>query len=293
MHADSTPADIPLSVLARRAAGFLPASVSILQSADAWLTVSSLQWVSCEPPWVSVAIDRTSQRGQAVVAAGDVTLRVLSDAQGAMARASTPPPPDVVGVMTLAGVVDRVTPVGTHDLVLVRLERIDLHDGRPLVYWRGGQHGLALSYPWLESAEVFRAFVAAWEAGTLPKHDWSHAAHVAVGACYAVRHGAQALHRTREGILRYNTAVGTANTDTSGYHETLTRFWAAVLAAEVGGATDEWQAATQAVARYGEDRDRHLLYYGFDVVRSVEARRRWVVPDRAGVAWPPSPRQGR
>lgn len=279
MLADAPISHVPLAVLARRAAGFLPTSVAILQSGDAWLTISSLQWVSCDPPWVSVAIDRASQRGQRILAARAVTLRVLAEAQGAMARATAPPAADVTGVITLRGEIDRIVPVGTHDLALIRLARIDLHDRRPLVYWRGGLAGLALVYPWLASAATLSAFVAAWEGGTLPKCEWSHAAHVTIGACYAVRHGASAIDRTREGIRRYNTAVGTANTDTSGYHETLTRFWADVLALLVAGETDEWQAARRAVARYGEDRDLHVLHYGFDVVRSVEARRRWIAPD--------------
>lgn len=281
MSSEPPSAAVPLPVLARRAAGFLPTGVAILESFDAWLTVSSLQWVSCDPPWVSVAIDRASLRGQALLGARQVILRVLTDAQGAMARASAPPPAGTTGLMTLTGRIDRQVTVGTHDVAFVAIDGIDLHDGHPLVYWRGGLHGLALSYPWLASAEAFQAFVAAWEAGTLPKHEWSHAAHVAVGACYALRHGDAALDRTREGILRFNAAVGTANTDTSGYHETLTRFWAEVLAAEVAGQASEWQAAKRAVARFGEDRDLHGLYYGFDVVRSVDARRAWVAPDLA------------
>lgn len=286
MPADAPTPAVPLPVLARRAAGFLPTGVAILESLDAWLTVSSLQWVSCDPPWVSVAIDRASLRGQALLGARDVIIRVLTDAQGAMARASAPPPAGTTGLLTLTGRIDRLVRVGTHDVAFVAIDRIDLHDGRPLVYWRGGLHGLALSYPWLASAEAFQAFVAGWETGTLPKPEWTHAAHVAVGACYAVRHGAAALDRTRDGIRRYNAAVGTANTETSGYHETLTRFWAEVLAVEVAGQADEWQAAKRAVARYGEDRDLHGLYYGFDVVRSVEARRGWVAPDLAALPGP-------
>ena len=279
MSPEPSSATVPLSVLARRAAGFLPTGVAILESLDAWLTVSSLQWVSCDPPWVSVAIERASLRGQALLGARGVTLRVLTDEQGAMARAAAPPAADVTGMMTLCGGIDRLVSVGTHDVAFIAIDRIDLHAGRPLVYWRGGLHRLALSYPWLASPEAFQAFVAAWESGTLPKHEWSHAAHVAVGACYALRHGGAALDRTREGIRGYNAAVGTANTDSSGYHETLTRFWAEVLAAEVAGQEDEWQAAARAVARYGEDRDLHGLYYGFDVVRSVAARREWIAPD--------------
>src|SRR5580698_7392010 len=38
----------------------------------------------------------------------------------------------------------------------------------------------------LESREALDEFIARWEAGTLPKVQWTHAAHVAVGTYYAV-----------------------------------------------------------------------------------------------------------
>lgn len=137
---------------------------------------------------------------------------------------------------------------------------------------------------WLASPAAFRAFIDAWERGTLPKAEWTHAAHVAVAACYRVRHGDAALARTRQGIVRYNTAVGTPNTDASGYHETLTRFWSGMIALEVEGIDEEWQAARVAVERYGGDSRLHTQYYAADIVRSVEARRGWVPPDR-GKPW--------
>src|SRR5215470_5227364 len=121
-------------------------------------------------------------------------------------------------------------------------------------------HELTVTYPFLAAREAFARFVTAWEEGTLPKSEWTHSAHVAVGACYSVRWGHDALARIREGILRYNTAVGTANTETSGYHETLTRFWAAILAAATTGMDDEWLVACQAVDEFGESRDLHARY---------------------------------
>lgn len=145
----------------------------------------------------------------------------------------------------------------------------------------------APAHPWLASRDDFGAFIDTWERGALPKAAWTHAAHVAVGACYAVRHGADALAHTRAGILRHNAAVGTPNTDTSGYHETLTRFWVEVLAALTAGIDGEWRAASVAVARFGAERDYHAQFYGYDVVRSVDARRTWQPPNR-GVFPPPS-----
>ena len=39
-----------------------------------------------------------------------------------------------------------------------------------------------------------------------------------------------ALSQLRQGITRYNESVGTANTDSSGYHETLTSFYVDLIA---------------------------------------------------------------
>ena len=132
----------------------------------------------------------------------------------------------------------------------------------------------------LDSRESFHAFVRDWEAGELPKAAWTHAAHVAMGACYVVRHGSLAVDELRRGIKRHNAAVGTLDTATSGYHETLTCFWTAVVSRLVKGCSDPWLAARQAVEAVGEARDLHRLYYSFDVVRDPRARASFVPPDR-------------
>lgn len=269
-----------LAARVRRAAGFLPTGVALLQAGDVSMTVSSLHCLSFDPPWVSVSFERGSRKGGAIRRAGRFAACVLRAGEAAAARHLETSPSLAAGLVTLRCTIGSVTPVGDHDLVLASVDDVSISEGLPLVYWRRGLHDLpAPSYPFVATRDVFAAFVAAWESGTLPREAWSHAAHVAIGACYAVRFGDAALNRTRESILRYNAAVGVENTDTSGYHETLTRFWATVLAGTVRGCADEWQAACRAVERYGEDRDLHTLFYSFDVVHSVEARRRWIAPD--------------
>jgi hypothetical protein len=137
-------------------------------------------------------------------------------------------------------------------------------------------------YDFLASREAFAEFLAGWEAGTLPKARWTHTAHIAVGACYTVRYPDSAFERIKNGILRYNAAVGTKNSEMSGYHETLTRLWANVLAKVVHGFADPWEAACVAVAKLGGARDLPQLHYSFDVIGSREARRNWIPPDREG-----------
>jgi len=73
---------------------------------------------------------------------------------------------------------------------------------------------------------------------TLPKPAWTHAAHFASAMWLISHHGRIFAVRELPGFIRaYNEATGVANTDTSGYHETITQasiraadaFWPAVL----------------------------------------------------------------
>jgi len=140
----------------------------------------------------------------------------------------------------------------------------------------------ALRTAFLDTRESFEAFVTAWEAGKLPKAQWTHEAHVAIGATYVVRYGAAAVDELRRGIKRHNAAVGTLDTRTSGYHETLTCFWAGVVSRLVKGVADPWLAARKAVDAVGQARDLHRLYYSFDVVRDEKARASFVPADLEG-----------
>jgi hypothetical protein len=136
--------------------------------------------------------------------------------------------------------------------------------------------------PFLESRDSFDAFMTAWETGRLPKASWTHAAHVAVGACYGIRYGARAIDELRVGIKRHNASVGTLDTPTSGYHETLTRLWSGVISRCVAGISDPYLAARHAVEKFGEQRDLYRQYYSFDVVNDTAARANWVPPDLVG-----------
>ena len=125
-------------------------------------------------------------------------------------------------------------------------------------------------------------FTAAFEAGTLPKERWTHAAHLFTGACYV--HGlgeAGATVQMRERVRAYNVAVGGQNTATSGYHETVTVFWIKLLAAlhKVHDPLARVVFAHVAVREFESQREIYAGYYDFDVVGSEEARARWVAPN--------------
>jgi hypothetical protein len=125
------------------------------------------------------------------------------------------------------------------------------------------------------------AFIAAFEAGSLPKARWTHGAHILTGACYVHALGeAAALERMRARVSAYNLAVGGQNTETSGYHETVTVLWIKILSGFRGEHPGLGRAefAVAAVEEFVGQRDILRWYYDFDVVESVEARKRWVAP---------------
>jgi len=132
------------------------------------------------------------------------------------------------------------------------------------------------------SETALRSFLNHWRAGTVPKGEWTHAAHVAVAACHVFDDPAdEALQKIRAGIIHYNACVGTANTDHSGYHETLTRFWTGLIADFLR--TRTWTSRLEfvraALGRFASDSALFRSYYSFDVAKDVRARREWIAPD--------------
>ncbi len=125
------------------------------------------------------------------------------------------------------------------------------------------------------------AFLLAFESCTLPKERWTHAAHIFTGACFVHQMGeAAAIDHMRSCIRRYNESVGGKNTETSGYHETVTLFWVKLLDQLRLTQPEATRAAfaAEAVARLAADRTLLSRYYDFDVVASTEARRSWLPP---------------
>ena len=109
---------------------------------------------------------------------------------------------------------------------------------------------------------------------TLPKPAWTHEAHVA--ACWAAvrQHGVDgALTLLRAGIKQYNEATGVANTPTSGYHETITRYYVGA----VGRIAERPFADVVADPTVG--RDGPLVHWSRDRLFTREARASWVEPD--------------
>jgi hypothetical protein len=134
----------------------------------------------------------------------------------------------------------------------------------------------------LDSEEKLEEFLDVFFCRALPKAEWTHAAHVTLAASLLYDADVKTvLPRVRQAIRSHNEAVGTENSDSSGYHETLTIFWLRVVADKLKEekAASRLDAVRSAVAAFGEERALHTLYYSTDVVKDSVARREWVEPD--------------
>jgi len=127
------------------------------------------------------------------------------------------------------------------------------------------------------------ALAARFEAAAIPALEWTHETHLVVGTWHVARFGADAaLERLRAGIRALNAAHGTVNSDTRGYHETITRVYVRLLdgflrARPAGEPLDDAVAALLAGPLAA--REAVLRHYSRARLFSVEARRGWVEPD--------------
>ncbi len=123
---------------------------------------------------------------------------------------------------------------------------------------------------------------------SLPKAEWTHAAHFAAALWLLRQRGALAMTELPPLIRAYNEATGVVNGDSSGYHETIT-----VASLRIGQAwlEERAQLALHAALNellespYGRS-DWILAYWSKDLLFSVAARRTWVDPDLKPFALP-------
>ena len=132
-----------------------------------------------------------------------------------------------------------------------------------------------------------KSLIAAFENCTLPRCEWNHTAHLTVALWYLNRDDEQeAINRVRQGIQRYNAAIGIKTTKNSGYHETLTLFWIRMVShylsvtkekSSISEATEAAKAI--AISRTYNDKYLPFQYYSRNLLMSWEARTKWVEPD--------------
>lgn len=135
----------------------------------------------------------------------------------------------------------------------------------------------------MATEKEWEAFLARFERCELARPEWTHSAHLAVATIYVSRHPvADALTRTRDGILRLNAHFGVPQTRDGGYHETLTVFFVQLIAELVAapGVPTSLDGRIRLVTERLADKHVVLDWYGRERINSWEARTSWVEPDR-------------
>ena len=117
---------------------------------------------------------------------------------------------------------------------------------------------------------------------TLPKSEWTHEAHIATCAWLILERPDIAPERDLPGLIRrYNESVGGVNSDSEGYHETITQIYIAAVRSALKRSQGRGLAdRVNALLHEPEGRrDWPLRFYSPERLFSKEARLGWVEPD--------------
>jgi hypothetical protein len=122
---------------------------------------------------------------------------------------------------------------------------------------------------------------------SLPREEWTHEAHLAATTYLLLRHPKIDLDRELPGLIRrYNESVGGVNSDSEGYHDTITRVYLLGIRLFLSEAdiTDPLhELVNELLLSPMGRRDWPLCFYSRDRLLSVPARRAFVQPDIAAL----------
>lgn len=128
----------------------------------------------------------------------------------------------------------------------------------------------------LSDADIAR-IAAGFTDRTLPKADWTHAAHWAA-AFWLLAHR-DAFAEMPAMIRAYNEAAGGVNSDTEGYHETITIASLRAARAHLRPGAPLSESLNALLAGELGRSDWPFRYWSKDVLFTPTARREWVEPN--------------
>ena len=124
-------------------------------------------------------------------------------------------------------------------------------------------------------------------ARSLPRAEWTHEAHLAATTWLLTRRPEIDIDTELPGIIRrYNESVGGVNSDSEGYHETITRVFLAgvrLFLSEADPKEPLHELVNELLLSPMGRRDWPLRFYSRDRLLSVEARRKFIPPDLAAL----------
>ena len=124
-------------------------------------------------------------------------------------------------------------------------------------------------------------------ARTLPRPDWTHEAHLATTTYLLTRRPDVDIDKELPGFIRrYNESVGGVNSDSEGYHETITRVFlhgVRLFLAEADLKELLHELVNELLLSPMGRRDWPLRFYSPKRLFSVEALRKFMSPDLAAL----------
>jgi len=121
----------------------------------------------------------------------------------------------------------------------------------------------------------------------LPREEWTHEAHLAATTYLVLRHPEIDLEAELPGLIRrYNQSVGGVNSDSEGYHDTITRVFLhgiRLFLAEADLREPVHELVNELLLSPMGRRDWPMRFYSREVLFSVPARRGFVAPDVAAL----------
>ncbi|HEY0628976.1 MAG TPA: hypothetical protein VGD23_06575, partial [Sphingomicrobium sp.] len=124
-------------------------------------------------------------------------------------------------------------------------------------------------------------------ARTLARQEWTHEAHLAATTYLVLRHPEMDLDAELPSIIsRYNESVGGVNSDTEGYHDTITRAYLRgirLFLDEADSTRPVHDLVNELLMSPMGRRDWPLRFWSKERLMSVAARRGWVEPDLAAM----------
>lgn len=119
-------------------------------------------------------------------------------------------------------------------------------------------------------------------ARTLPREEWTHEAHLAACAWIVLERPDIVPERDLPDLIRhYNERVGGVNSDSEGYHETITQVSIRAVRAAIARSAGRGLHERVNLLLQAEEgrRDWPLRFYSRERLFSTEARLGWVEPD--------------
>ena len=118
---------------------------------------------------------------------------------------------------------------------------------------------------------------------SLPKSEWTHCAHLVAGAALIDDLGLAGAEQQMPDIIRaYNAATGVENSNSDGYHHTITIFLLREIDRFLRDQADH-PLCVKVTALLQSDLSKPDYLFGFftkEYLLSVTARRDWVEPDK-------------